>query len=235
MRQKACLFIVACVLILTAYLSLSSGAGPAVLPWPTGLPVYDHVVIVVEENKNYDQIIGNTNAPYINNVLKAEGASFTKMFGEEHNSQGNYFWMFSGSNHTVGFTDVVPTAQNNPNYPFTASNLGQQLIAKGRSFKGYSESLPSIGFTGNTSPDSLYARKHVPWISFKNVPNGTTAATSCNLRFADFPTNAAQFKTLPTVSFVIPNLKNDMHNGDPKDSIPLGDTWLKHNIDAYYQ
>ena len=34
---------------------------------------------------------------------------------------------------------------------------------------------------------SIYARKHVPWISFANVPNGTTAETSSNLRFADFP------------------------------------------------
>jgi hypothetical protein len=67
------------------------------LPWPAGLPVYDHVVIIVEENKDYGEIIGNPNAPYINNVLKAEGANFTRMYGEEHWSQGNYFWLFSGS------------------------------------------------------------------------------------------------------------------------------------------
>ena len=67
------------------------------LPWPAGLPVFDHVVIVVEENKDYDEIIGNASAPYINNLLKAEGANFTLMYGEEHWSQGNYFWLFSGS------------------------------------------------------------------------------------------------------------------------------------------
>ena len=232
MRLKACLFVIAGILMLTMKHSISAGADPAVLAWPAGLPVYDHVVIVVEENKNYDQIIGNAKAPHINQVLKAEGASFTKMFGEEHNSQGDYYWMFSGSNQNVGFVDTVPNATNNPNYPFTASNLGQQLIAKSHSFKGYSESLPSIGFMGNTSPDSLYARKHVPWTSFKNVPNGTTVDTSCNLRFADFPTD---FTKLPTVSFVIPNLINDMHNGDPKNSIPAGDAWLKGHIDTYYQ
>src|SRR5260370_27043197 len=43
------------------------------LPWPAGLPVYDHVVIVVEENKDYEQIIGNKNASYINDVLRKEG------------------------------------------------------------------------------------------------------------------------------------------------------------------
>ena len=42
---------------------------PAVIPWPAGLPVYDHIVIVIEENKDFEQIIGNPNAPYINQTL----------------------------------------------------------------------------------------------------------------------------------------------------------------------
>ncbi len=31
------------------------------------------------------------------------------MYGEEHFSQGNYFWMFSGDNQTIGFIDQVPS------------------------------------------------------------------------------------------------------------------------------
>src|SRR5215467_12668393 len=110
-----------------------------------------------------------------------------------------------------------------PDYPFKASSLGEQLIAKGLSFKGYSESLPGIGSTVEFDPPNcradqcIYARKHVPWISFANVPNGTTIDTSSNLRFADFPSDYA---TLPTVAFVIPNLNHDMHNGKPAQSIP---------------
>jgi acid phosphatase len=194
--------------------------------WPAGLPVYQHVVIVVEENKDYDQIIGNPNAAYINGTLRKEGASFTQMFGEEHFSQGNYFWLFSGSNQHVGFHDRVPTKK------IIAPNLGAGLIAKGMSFKGYAEDLPAIGSTVDFGTGKLYARKHVPWISFGNVPNGQTIDTSSNLRFKDFPTD---FSSLPAVAFVIPNLDDDMHNGDIKDSIPRGDAWLKNNLDAYYQ
>lgn len=114
------------------------------IPWPDSLPVYEHVVIVVEENKDYDEVIGDPPpAPYINKTLKAEGANFTQVFGEEHYSQGNYFWLFSGDDQDVGFTDQIPNKANNPNYPFTAPNLGQQLIDKGLSFKGYAESLPA--------------------------------------------------------------------------------------------
>jgi len=93
------------------------------LAWPQTLPVYDHIVIVVEENKDFEQIFGGKfNAPYLKQ-LAAEGASISHMFGEEHPSEGNYFWLFSGSNQNVGFADVVPSAANHPgDYPFRASN-----------------------------------------------------------------------------------------------------------------
>src|SRR5581483_125965 len=144
------------------------------------------------------------------------------MFGEEHNSQGNYFWLFCGSNHNVGFLDHIPAQL------FDGPNLGQALIASGKSFKGYSEGLPAIG--SMVKRQDLYARKHVPWVTFSNVPSGTTVATSSNLRFEDFPAN---FDDLPTVSIVIPNLVNDMHNGQVPESVAAGDNWLKNNLDAY--
>jgi acid phosphatase len=211
------------------------------ISWPTGLPVYDHIVIVVEENKDYDQVVGSPDAPFINR-LRGEGANFTQMFGEEHHSQGNYFWLFSGDNHGVGFRDGVP------HYQFTAPNLGSALIGKGLSFKGYSESLPAIGSTvvygplGAQGKNRLYARKHVPWVSFKNLPHGTTAEKSCNLTFAAFPKDAAGFAALPTVAFVIPNLKNDMHDSDDglteedglRQTIRQGDKWAETNLGAYY-
>src|SRR6202040_924909 len=140
------------------------------LAWPSTLPVYDHVVIVIEENKDVEQIFGGGfDAPYLRR-LAAEGALLSRIFGEEHYSQGNYFWLFSGSNQNVGFADQVPSAANHPDYPFKASSLGEQLIAKGLSFKGYAESLPGIGSTVDFDPPNcrgdqcIYARKHVPWI-----------------------------------------------------------------------
>ncbi len=236
-------------------------SGPAsTLPavaWPGHLPIYDHIVIVIEENKDWSEIIDNADAPHIN-MMKDNGALFTKSFGLEHHSQGNYYWLFSGSNQDVGFNDKVPaTCDDEPpfdctdNYPFDGSNLGQQLIANNLSFKGYSENLPAIGSTVDHTTEfieadgttrKVYARKHVPWISFSNVPNTEDADTSSNLRFANFPTD---FKHLPTVSFVIPDLQNDMHNirkeDDPtlsycngKGSVCAGDTWLRDNLGDYY-
>jgi acid phosphatase len=191
--------------------------------WPSTLPRYDHIVVVVEENKDYEEIIGKSAAPYINK-LASEGANFSRMFAEEHPSEGNYFWLFSGDNQNVGFADQVPGGK------FTTSNLGEQLINKGFSFKGYAQALPAIGSEVAFAPP--YARKHVPWISFANVPNGATVDTSSNLRFADFPSD---FTKLPTVAFVIPDQDHDMHSGALKDSVPAGDAWLRQNLDPYYQ
>jgi len=197
---------------------------PLPLPWAAGLPVYDHVVIVVEENKDYEQIIGNKKASYINGVLRKEGANLTKCYAEEHHSEGNYFWLFSGSNQHVGFTDNIPSRD------LTTGNLGEGLIHAGRSFKGYSEDLPEIGSL--VGEKGLYARKHVPWVSFSNLPRGKTVDDSSNLRFPqDFPSD---YNSLPTVSFVIPNLVNDMHNGSSSSGIVAGDRWLRQHIDGYY-
>jgi hypothetical protein len=139
--------------------------------------------------------------------------------------------LFSGNNQNVGFYDKVPSQK------FSASSLGEQLIRRGFSFKGYSESLPAIGSEVDITPPGcnypcVYGRKHVPWISFAAIPNGTTIDNSSNLRFADFPSD---YTKLPTVAFVIPNMENDMHNGAVEDSVPTGDLWLKRNIDPYYQ
>jgi len=113
-----------CVVALLGCSPAFTAAAADAPPWPPSLPRYDHIAIVVEENKDYDQNIGSQSAPYLNK-LAVEEANFPRMFAEEHNSEGNYFWLFSGSNQNVGFHDKVPHSK------FETSNLGRQLIIKG--------------------------------------------------------------------------------------------------------
>lgn len=175
------------------------------------VPTPDHTVVVVFENHAYSQIIGSSSAPYINS-LKSGGANLTAFYAETHPSQPNYFAMFSGS--TQGVTD---DSCYTPGFS-SAPNLASELIAAGKSWASYNESLPSKGSTTCSSGD--YARKHNPWFGFSNVP------TSTAYTFAQFPTD---FTTLPKVSFVVPNLCSDMHDC----SVSTGDTWLKNNLGAY--
>jgi hypothetical protein len=178
------------------------------------LPAPDHVVVVVLENHSYSQIIGNPSAPYLNS-LAGGGANFTNFAAETHPSEPNYFAMFSGS--TQGITnDACPP----PGSPYGTANLAQEITDVGRSWGSYNEGLPSEGSTVCTRNSAGYARKHSPWFSFSNVPASTGHT------FAQWPTD---FTSLPTVSFVIPNLCHDMHNC----SVRAGDTWLRTKLGPY--
>ncbi|MGE5435508.1 MAG: phosphoesterase, partial [Candidatus Doudnabacteria bacterium] len=57
---------------------------------------YRHVVWIVFENKQYSQIIGSPNAPYINKVANQCGLA-TNFYAEAHPSLPNYIAMTSGS------------------------------------------------------------------------------------------------------------------------------------------
>jgi len=177
------------------------------------VPRFDHVVVVVMENHSYADIIGNaSDAPWIN-ALATHGANFTSSFAIEHPSEPNYLDLFSGSNQGITDDSCPHTFSN-------VANLGRQLIDAGFTFVGYSEDLPAA--KPKTCTSGNYARKHNPWVNFNDVP------TASNQSFAAFPSD---FSYLPTLSFVVPNLCNDMHNC----SIATGDAWLQAYIDPYAQ
>ncbi|MBS4728974.1 acid phosphatase [Mycobacterium sp. SM1] len=178
----------------------------------TALPTPAHVVIVVEENRSQGAIIGNASAPYIN-ALAANGAMMTQSFAETHPSEPNYFALFAGSTFGLNENSCPVNLGATP-------NLASELLAAGYTFAGYAESLPAVGSTVCSS--GKYVRKHVPWVSFTNVPK------TCSVPFSEFPA-PANYAGLPTVSFVIPNADNDMHDG----SVAQGDAWLRNNLSAY--
>jgi acid phosphatase len=96
-------------------------------------------MVVVFENEDAQKIVGAPDAPYLTSLARA-GASFTDAHGVAHPSQPNYLALFSGSTHGVT-DDSCPQT-------FTGPNLAAGLATAGRTFVGYSEDLPSEGFTG---------------------------------------------------------------------------------------
>jgi phosphatidylinositol-3-phosphatase len=195
--------------------STETAADPSGSPVPSvagSVPRPDHVLIVVFENAGYEQAIGNAGVPYLTSLAHA-GANFTNAHGEQHPSQPNYIALLSGSTHGV-------TDDSCPQQLGDQPNLARQLLDSGRSFAGYSEDLPAGGFTGCASSDGGYARKHNPWVDFTNIP------ANANLPLSALPTD---FAALPTVSVVIPNLCNDMHDC----SVDTGDGWARQHLSAY--
>lgn len=178
-------------------------------------PRPDHVVIVFEENRAYTHIIGNMAAPYIN-TLANRGALFSQSYAVAHPSQPNYLAFFSGS--TQGIAD------NKCPHRFSGPNLASSLRDAGLSFGIYSEDLPAVGYAGCSFLN--YERKHNPAVNWQ----GVNVPAAANMPFTSFPVD---FSKLPTVSFVVPNQENDMHNGNEPDTIIRGDQWLRANLDAY--
>lgn len=185
------------------------------------LPRPDHVVIVIEENNSYKGIIGNIEAPYINQLAN-EGALFTNSFAITHPSQPNYLALFSGSTHGIKDDRCLILS-------LSGDNLANQLLKKGLSFAIYSESMPSIGFDKCASENFYYERKHNPAANWQN----NNIPPEVNMPFEIFPSN---FMKLPTVSIVIPNQNNDMHGLHTElGLVRQSDNWLKSNLDAYLQ
>jgi hypothetical protein len=189
--------------------SASSSVSPSPRSGSTDVPRPDHVVVVVLENKSYDQVVGRPEAPFLNS-LERVGAVFTQSYAITHPSQPNYVALFSGS--TQGLTD------DSCPHTYDTGNLGRSLLDAGRTFAGYSEDLPSTGYTGCTA--GQYARKHNPWSDFSSLP------ASVNQPMSRFPRD---FGALPTVSFVIPNLDHDMHDG----TLAQADQWLHAHLGGY--
>jgi acid phosphatase len=188
-----------------------SALAPRVSLAAAELPTLAHVVIVVEENRSQANIIGNQSAPFIN-ALAANGAMMAQSFAETHPSEPNYLALFAGD--TFGVTkDVCPV--NGGAQP----NLGSELLAAGYTFVGYAEGLPSVGSAVCSA--GKYARKHVPWANFTNIP------PTNSVPFSAFPIGS--YASLPTVSFVIPNNDDNMHDG----SIAAGDAWLNRQLSGY--
>lgn len=173
------------------------------------MPRFAHIVVVVEENHAYSEVIGNPAAPFINGLVES-GTLLTRSYGIGHPSEPNYLALFSGS--TQGVTD------DSCPHAFATRNLGSQLRGHGLRFAGFAQSLPATGYRGCYAGE--YARKHAPWTNFTNLPARVGRPMQA------FP---ADYARLPRVSFVIPDLMHDMHDG----TIAQADTWLHRHVGGY--
>jgi len=177
-------------------------------PARAALPHPQHVIVIVEENKTFAQIVRGGTAPFIAEMAR-RGALFTSAHGVTHPSLPNYFALFAGVTNTNG--DGCPPSGIAPNAP----NLGSELIAAKRTFAGFAEGLPAVGST--VCAAGSYARKHAPWVAFSNVPAADSRPMSA------FP---ATYDALPTVAMLIPDVDDDMHDG----TIEQGDQWLRVHV-----
>ena len=182
-----------------------------------------HLIVMIEENHAYSQVIGRNEAPAIN-ALASASVSLTQMFATTHPSLPNYLALTSGS--TQGATNDCGTCT------YQAANLFDQMQRAGISWKMYAQ-----GYTGGCQPGpdtGNFVRRHVPALLFRNVI-GSPAACRRIVPMTQLLGDLAS-GSLPTVSFVVPDLANDMHgtgNGDDEPAlVATADNFLANVLKA---
>ncbi|WP_431245574.1 alkaline phosphatase family protein [Leifsonia xyli] len=193
-------------------------ASPSPSPTPTASGTIQHVVIIVEENKPAQSIIGNPAAPYLNSLAQSS-AQASDYSAITHPSLPNYLALTSGT--TAGITsDCNPPGGSCLS---TGPNLAQALDRAGRSWRMYAESMPAPCTAENTS---VYAVKHNPFLYFPSVTADPSYCAGHDVPYDLLTADLATTTSLPDFAFISPNLCDDMHDC----SIAHGDAWLQANI-----
>lgn len=213
----AALLLAATVLALAGCgLSSPSGPRPPGPPPPAIFPAFGHVVIVVEENHSYSEVIGSSSMPYLNSLASQYGLA-TQYFANTHPSIGNYFMLTSGQiiTNDDSFSGIV-----------SDDNIVRELVAAGKSWKSYAESIPSIGYLGGDAYP--YAKRHNILTYYADVANNTAQASNI-VPFSQFSSDLTN-NHLPDFSFVVPNLLDDAHDPPFAPALSVADKWLQDNM-----
>ena len=182
------------------------------------------VITIVMENKSQSDIIGNSQAPYINQLAKANTLAAGYHDPLVHPSEPNYLWMASGENF-----DVLDDNDPASHHIDSRSHVVDQVEASGLTWKAYEESMgAACGLTSH----GRYAAKHDPFVYFNDVNGWDGTSFHPDVRCAKHVVDYSQLEVdlaanaLPDYVFITPNLDNDMHDG----SIAAGDAWLSREV-----
>jgi hypothetical protein len=189
----------------------------AVSPTPTadppGIPNFDHIIMIVLENRDYSNTIGNEKMPFLNE-LAGKYVLLSDYYALTHPSLPNYIALMSGDTQNIT-SDCHSCFVNQP-------NLADSIEASGRSWKAYLEGMPSSCFLGDQGE---YAQKHNPLLYFDSIRLDANRCQKSILPLTALETDLAA-NQLPNFSFIMPDLCNSGHDctGDKADN------WVKNMV-----
>jgi acid phosphatase len=182
------------------------------------------VFTLVMENKSQGDIIGNSAAPYVNQLIKANTLAAGYHDSFVHPSEPNYLWMVAGENFGV-LDDDDPVSHSID----SKSHIADQIELAGLSWRAYQEGMGQpCGLTSH----GRYAAKHDPFVYFSDINGWDGKAFQPSQRCNDHVVDYSQLDgdlasgAVPSYVFITPNLDHDMHDG----SIADGDRWLSNEV-----
>jgi hypothetical protein len=167
---------------------------------------YNHIFVVMEENHEYSQIIGNTYAKNFNALANKYGLA-TNYDAVTHPSAPNYVALVGGS--YFGIQDDNPWQGHKLNDP----DITSEIDTAGLSWKGYFQTMPKPGYTGNCYPTTTcyYASKHNGPIYY-DVVNGSKAELKKEVPITQLAKDLAA-SAMPNFAVIVPDQCHDMHGG----------------------
>ena len=213
-------------------LVLAGPAGPARADSRQDLKNFQHVFVIMMENTGFASLIGNPNAPWINQAAQRHGLA-ANYFGVTHPSQPNYIAATSGS--TNGVTSDSDVTINVP-------NIVDQLEVHGKTWKAYMQSFALCATPlDHACGNQLYERKHNPFVSYLDVQSNPARLANI-VDLSQFFTDLAD-NIVPDFVWISPDQCHDMHGrastpSDPCDFsqeqslIATGDAFLQSTVSA---
>ncbi|MGA2163421.1 MAG: alkaline phosphatase family protein [Solirubrobacteraceae bacterium] len=227
------------------------------------LPPVKHVFLIVLANQAYAQTFGpESPAPYIAHTLEHQGELLVRFYGVAHEELADEIALISGLGPTPqtaadcpAFSDIVPGQANSEGqytgqgciYPKAAETVGEQLAAKGLTWKVYAEGLGDVsaaappsgagGSPGAGAPNAT-ACWHPEFGAAdptSQAPQGTTFATfrdpftyfdgvlhspECahnDVGIEGLAGDLKSAKRTPALSYIVPDL---CHDGRPTPCTP---------------
>lgn len=184
------------------------------------------------ENKEFTQVVGSADAPYLNQTLIPSSQLFTQFYATEHPSLPNYLVVTSGQ-HGSCVSDTCGRGT------LTNDNLFSQLDTAGQSWGVYAEGMPSNCYLSNSGG---YLVRHNPPTYYSTLAAAPVGDGSCPAHDVPYTKLASDItaNALPAFSMIIPNQYHDMHTDHVlapcnlgsavRDEVCQGDAWLQTNL-----
>ncbi len=171
-----------------------------------------HIVLVMEENKSYSAVVGDSAWPNLNQLI-ANGALATNYYANSHPSIGNYFMLTTGQ---------LLTTNDSSKTVWDVDNIARRMLAANIPFRIYAEGIAQ-GYVGGDT--GAYLVRHNPFALLSDVGGNPAVANQTIWPFTQFATDLAN-GTLPEFSYIVPDIYDDAHNGTAQQA----DLWLQTNV-----
>ncbi len=183
------------------------------------VPRSSHVWVVTEENHSFEEVVGNAQMPYYNQLIQKYGLA-TQFYSDQHSSLPALMWFVAGA-------EVEPN-NDTVSCQHSEDNVVRELLKQGYSWKSYQVNMPNAGYQGlqyqASSSQGWYYRRHNPLIDFTDVCPGTGQDTK-SVPYTQMATDFAQGDVV-NYAYITPDGADDGHDG----TLPEADQWLQANL-----